>query len=66
MIIFPGLEREPCKGAMRKACRVSDAWRYVGENGELPIIVKHNATFKNLFIGIMDSLLKYLPISLSI
>ena len=24
---FPVLEREPCKGVMRKACRVSDAWR---------------------------------------
>ena len=25
--IFPVLEREPCKGVMRKASRVSDAWR---------------------------------------
>ena len=25
--VFPVLERAPCKGVMRKACRVSDAWR---------------------------------------
>ena len=55
--IFPVLQRAPCKGVMRKACRASDAWRekckrrLAGENADsYRLQVTDHHRFSNTFI----------------